>query len=200
MLTGPLHAIVLAAGSATRFGGGKLTAPVGDGGVLLDGALAAAFAAPVASVVVTWGGDPGVPDAALGFAAARRESERLTLVAAPDHAQGLSASLRAGIAALPPDAAGAFLFLGDMPRVPHDLARRLLERLDGPVLASAPVRGGVRGHPVLVMRSLFPALVGLGGDRGAKQVLDDLGDRLALVETADEGVLYDVDRPQDLGS
>ena len=55
-MTGALEAIVLAAGSGRRFGGGKLTSPRGDG-LLLDGALEAAFAAPVRTVSVVWGAD-----------------------------------------------------------------------------------------------------------------------------------------------
>ncbi|MFZ5668518.1 MAG: NTP transferase domain-containing protein, partial [Pseudomonadota bacterium] len=116
-----LEAIILAAGAGKRFGGGKLTAPWGEG-ALIDGALAAAFAAPVRRVTVVWGADEGVVAAARRFAAARGETARLRLLGCPGHAEGLAASLRAGIAGLSPDAAGAFLFLGDMPRVPRDLA------------------------------------------------------------------------------
>jgi molybdenum cofactor cytidylyltransferase len=191
------HAIVLAAGSASRFGGGKLTAPLGEG-VLLDGALEAAFAAPAGKVVVTWGADRAVADAAWSFTLAWGGNDRLILAEARDHAHGLSASLRAGLAALPADAAGAFLFLGDMPRIPRDLAARLAERLADPVLAAAPLCAGVRGHPVLVSRQLFADLAALEGDQGARRLLDGLGERLALIETADDGVLFDVDRPEDL--
>src|SRR5690349_19826417 len=103
----PLEAIVLAGGFGARFGGGKLTAPW-RGGVLIDGALAAAFAAPVRSVTVVTGADAAVADAAQAFAADRGETARLRLVHAPDHAEGMAATLRTGIASLPQDAAGAF--------------------------------------------------------------------------------------------
>jgi len=66
-----LEAIVLAAGSGARFGGAKLTAPW-RGGVLLDGALAAAFQAPVRTVTVVTGADPKVGPAARAFAAPSR--------------------------------------------------------------------------------------------------------------------------------
>lgn len=194
---GPLCAVVLAAGAGARFGGGKLLAPFGTG-VLLYGALAAAFAAPVERVIVVTGfAAEAVGEAARAFAERTGQAERLELVHAPDHADGLSASLRAGLAALPPEAGGAFIFLGDMPRVPSDMAGRLAEAL-GDRLAAAPVRQGARGHPVLISSALFPELMALTGDRGAGPVLAGLGERLALVETDDPGVIYDVDRPADL--
>lgn len=189
-----LEAIVLAAGAGTRFGGGKLTSPWG-GGLLIDGALAVAFAAPVRRVTVVTGADEGVGPAAEAFAEAISRRARLRLVHATDHAQGMAASLNAGLAALPADTAAAFVFLGDMPAIPHDLpaelARAMAER---GAAACAPQFGGMRGHPVLFAAEMFGALAALSGDMGARSLLDELGARLALIETADRGVLFDVDR------
>jgi molybdenum cofactor cytidylyltransferase len=187
-----LEAVILAAGSGTRFGGGKLTA-AWDAGVLLEGALAAAFAAPVRSVTVVIGAD------AQAVAAAARDFDPRTLVVhAADHAEGMAASLRAGIASLPGDADGAFIFLGDMPRVPTGVLGRMAQALIDGALAAAPVFQGRRGNPVLLDRTLFPQLLELTGDAGARGVLQELGDRLALVESPDDGVLFDVDTPADL--
>jgi molybdenum cofactor cytidylyltransferase len=60
------------------------------------------------------------------------------------------------------------------------------------------VFGGRRGNPVLLSSALFPQLLALTGDAGARGVLQGLGDRLALVESPDDGVLFDVDEPGDL--
>ena len=193
---GALEAVVLAAGSGSRFGGGKLTAPWRDG-VLLDGALAAAFAAPVRSVTVVTGADRKVEGVARAFAAARGQTARLRLVHAADHAEGMGATLRTGIASLPDDTAGAFVFLGDMPRVPHAVLPELARALKG-ADAAAPVFERRRGHPVLFRRKLFPELLALRGDDGARAVLSRLGDRLALVHSPETGVLFDVDTPDDL--
>lgn len=194
---GGLEAIVLAAGSGVRFGGGKLTAPW-RGGALLDGALEAAFAAPARSVWLVTGADPGVAWAARNFATRRGTILRLNIVHARDHALGLSASLKAGVAALPEDAAGAFVLLGDMPLIPHDVPFRLALALAGDALASAPMFDGRRGHPVLFSAALFGDLLDLEGDEGAREVLEGLGERLALIEAADAGVLFDIDAPADL--
>ena len=200
MTTGAaLEAIVLAAGAGSRAGGGKLGRPW-RGAPLLAGALAAAFAAPVRRVVVVSGADPRIPALARTFAQSRGLESRLVLVEAADHAEGMAASLRVALAALPDDAAAAFVFLGDMPRVPHGVAARLVEALGGAALAAAPVFEGRRGHPVLFASGLFGELAELRGDRGARDVLDRLGSRLALVETDDPGVLFDVDRPADFRS
>lgn len=186
------EAVVLAAGSGTRFGGGKLLA-AWNAGILLEGALSAAFAAPVRSVTVVIGAD-----AEAVAAAARTFDARALIVHAPDYADGMAASLRAGIASLPTDAAGAFVFLGDMPRVPRVVLGRMAEAMAAGAEAAAPVFEGRRGNPVLIGRALFPQLLALTGDAGARGVLQGLGDRLALIEAPDDGVLFDVDEPGDL--
>jgi molybdenum cofactor cytidylyltransferase len=186
------EAVVLAAGSGSRFGGGKLTTAYGSG-VLLDAALRAAFAAPVRAVTVVTGADSAaVTDAALSF------DPTVRIVHAADHAEGMGASLRTGIASLPDDAAGAFVFLGDMPRVPTAVLAALAKAVVKGAPAAAPVFQGRRGNPVLIGRELFPKLLALTGDAGARTVLQSLGDRLALVEAPDDGVLFDVDERGDL--
>ena len=186
------EAIVLAAGSGVRFGGGKLLAPY-QGAPLLHAALAAAQAAPVRSVtVVTGAGAEAVSAAVRAFA------PEIRIVHATDHAEGMAASLRAGVATLAVDTEGAFLFLGDMPRVPHGVLARLAEAIRGGASAAAPVFQGKRGHPVVLGRELFAAVANLTGDVGARPLLADLSERLALVEASDDGVLFDVDSPGDL--
>jgi molybdenum cofactor cytidylyltransferase len=192
-----LEAIVLAGGAGARFGGGKLTHPW-RGGALIDGALAAAFAAPVRTVTVVTGADPRVESVARAFAERTGEVARLRIVDCVGHAEGMGATLRAGIASLPPDAAGAYVFLGDMPAVPPAILPALAAALAAAAPAAAPRYDGQRGHPVLFAAALFPQLRALTGDQGARDVLRALGDRLALVETDDPGVLIDIDQRGDL--
>lgn len=192
-LTTDVAALVLAAGSARRFGGGKLLASW-RGTPLLHGALAAAKASRAGLVVVVTGADAE----AVG-ACARRFDQSLSLVHAPEHAEGMAASLRAGLAALPPGVGIALVFLGDMPRVPHMVLEPLVQAVRCGAPAAAPVFEGRRGNPVALSRSLFAAAMALRGDTGARGLLEGLGDRLALVEAPDDGVLFDVDQPADLG-
>jgi molybdenum cofactor cytidylyltransferase len=196
---GCFEAIVLAAGSASRFGSAKLLAPW-LGGVLLDGALAAAFAAPVRTVTVVTGAEgERIAAEARRLAGRMGESDRLRIVEAKNHAEGMGASLRAGAASLPADAAGVFVFLGDMPRVPIAVLGHLAAEVRAGAPAAAPEFRGRRGNPVLMGAGLIPSLLGLSGDKGARDILAGLGADLALVQAPDDGVLFDVDRPEDLG-
>ena len=140
------------------------------------------------SVRVVVGADPAVADLA--------RAAGLQVVEAVDFADGLSASLKAGIASLPGDCEGVFVFLGDMPRVPHEVLRPLVEALAAGALAVQPAFNGQRGQPALISRALFPQIMALTGDRGAGALLGSLGDRLAVVETHDDGVLFDIDTPR----
>jgi molybdenum cofactor cytidylyltransferase len=182
-----LAAIVLAAGSGSRFGGNKLTAPYGDG-LLIDGALRAALVAPVTEVIVVTGADPKVIEHIGAMA-----DPRLRLVYAQDHALGLSASLKAGLTALPAGIDGVFVFLGDMPRIPPMVFAPLCEAIDNGAPAAAPVFQGRRGHPVVFASGLFDELMELEGDRGANNLLDALGEQVVTVPAPDDGVLFDVD-------
>ena len=179
----------LAAGSARRFGGGKLLAPF-EGRPLLHHALAAAQVAGPLTVVTG-------ADAEAVAACARAFDPAIRLVYAADHAEGMAASLRAGIAAVP-QAAAAFVFLGDMPRVPHGVLPPLAQAIRDGAAAAAPVFGGRRGNPVVLSQALFADVAALTGDTGARPILERLGPRLALVEAPDDGILFDVDARSDL--
>jgi molybdenum cofactor cytidylyltransferase len=184
-----LYALILAAGSGSRFGGGKLMAPWRDG-ALIDGALAAAKAAPVRQVLGVVGADPRVTD--------YLRDKGVVVIEAEHHAQGLSASLKAGIAALPKDASGVIVFLGDMPLVPTEVVTALAEALASGAPAAVPVLEGRIGNPAAFSTALFSAVLALEGDRGARMLLEGLGEALVRIPTAHKGVLIDVDRPDDL--
>ena len=184
-----VYALVLAAGSGSRFGGGKLMASWRSG-VLLDGALDAAFAAPVEMVIAVVGADPA--------AAAHAEARGARIAHAADHAQGLSASLKAGIAALPADAAGVLVFLGDMPLVPRAVLAPLVQAIAAGAPAAVPVFEGKVGNPAALSARLFPDLLALQGDRGARALIEGLGQAVVRIPAPDAGVLYDVDFPDDL--
>jgi molybdenum cofactor cytidylyltransferase len=193
MAKAQFQALVLAAGAGSRFGGGKLTAPW-RGRPMIEAALAAAYAAPVEGVTLVTGADPGVSKAARACAGARP----LTVVLADGWSRGLSASLKAGIAALPEGAAGALVFLGDMPLIPHAVLAPLVQALAGGAPAAVPAWDGEIGHPAALSAALFPDILALEGDRGARALLERLGPALVRIAAPDDGVLFDVDRPSDL--
>jgi molybdenum cofactor cytidylyltransferase len=163
------------------------------GAPLLHAALAAARAAPGGSVTVVTGAE-----AEAVAAATKAFDPAIRIVHAADHAEGMAASLRAGVASLAPEVEAAFVFLADMPRVPPAVLAPLAEAVAAGAPAAAPVFQGRRGNPVVLSRGLFAAVAALSGDVGARSILQRLGARLALVETTDGGVLFDVDEPGDL--
>lgn len=194
-----LKALLLAAGAGRRFGGGKLTAPYA-GRPLLTHALDAALAAPVEVVVMVTGFHAQeVLATAQAHAGDAFAKGRLCAVHAEDAVQGLGASLRVGAAAAG-EADGLFVFLADMPDIPHHIAQRLAAALaqDEAADAAAPTFQGGRGHPVLFSSRLSGRLGEARGDRGAADLLAGPDVRLLRVPVDDAGVLRDVDTPQAL--
>lgn len=183
-MTAPLAAAVLAAGAARRFGGDKLSAPFRSE-PLLHHAIRAARAAPVERVIVVCSDRVDVGDWPDGPPV---EIVRIASTA-------LSESLRAGVAAAS-DAAGVFVFLGDMPLIPHDVASHLAAAL-GDRFAAVPRHAGKNGHPVLLSARAFPELARLTGDEGAGRLLKQRDD-VAFVDVAEDAILLDVDRAEDL--
>jgi molybdenum cofactor cytidylyltransferase len=116
---------------------------------------------------------------------------------AADFADGMSASLKAGIAAIPPEYRAALICLGDMPFVLPETLDRLAEFHAGQA-AVFPTYEGKRGNPVLLARSLFDGIMKLSGDEGARSLLRAIPDRVAELPLDDPGILRDVDRPNAL--
>ena len=165
---------------------------------MLASALEVALHAPTDGVVLVTGFHAEAVEAcAQASAPDAMATGRLNILRAPRAAEGMGASLRAGIeAALPADA--VFVFLADMPGVSLMIPKMLMRRLGPDVDAVAPSWRGRRGHPVLFGPALLPKLATLSGDEGARILLAGLGDRLALVEAPDDGVLLDIDTVDDL--
>jgi molybdenum cofactor cytidylyltransferase len=188
-----IAAIVLAAGRSTRMGGpNKLTAEIG-GRPLVRIAVEAALASRAQPVIVVTGHERERVEAALAGLDVR-------LVHNPDYADGLGTSLQAGVAAVPAEADGVVVCLGDMPQVSAALIDRLIAAYDAEkgALVVAPTRDGKRGNPVLWSRRFFPDLMAVTGDVGARNVLASYGEAVIEVPVEGAGAFVDVDTPEAL--
>jgi molybdenum cofactor cytidylyltransferase len=188
-----LAALVLAAGRSTRMGGpNKLLAEIG-GRPLVRIAAEQALASQARPVIVVTGHQRERVEAALA-------GLDVTFVHNPDYAEGMSTSVKVGIAAVPPDADGAIVCLGDMPQVDAKLIDRLLAAFDPEkgALVVVPTIDGKRGNPVVWSRRFFPELAALGGDVGARHLIASYPEAVAEVPVAGRAALVDVDTPDAL--
>lgn len=184
--------LILAAGRGTRFGESPKMLATLDGRPLLRHAAEAALASSARPVLVVVGHRADEVARALG-------GLDVAIVRNPDYADGLSTSLRAGFAALPPGAEAAIVLLGDMPRVPPSLVDALAAawREAGRPAALVPTHAGRRGNPVLLSRALGPEIARLKGDTGAGPLLRGRPD-VREWPVADAAVAEDIDTPEAL--
>ena len=186
-----IAAVVLAAGRSTRMGPvNKLTAEIG-GKPLVRIAAEHALASRAAPVIVVTGHEREKVETALA-------GLPLQVVFNADYAEGLGSSLKAGIGAVPKDADGAIVCLGDMPQVDAPLIDRLVDAFDPErgALVVVPSIGGLRGNPVLWSRRFFPALMGISGDIGARNLIASYAEAVVEVPVTGAAALTDVDTPE----
>tara|TARA_R110000868_G_scaffold106326_1_gene291656 strand:+ start:41 stop:661 length:621 start_codon:yes stop_codon:yes gene_type:complete len=187
-------AVVLAAGRSTRMAPvNKLTADY-QGAALVRHAAEAALASRAAEVIVVVGNEAEAVREVLSGMDVR-------IVANPDYATGLASSVKAGIAAVGPDAAGVVILLGDMPGVTGDVVDALIgafEKTGGGKICQ-PRYDGRPGNPVLWPRALFPEFDALSGDIGAKPLLARHKSDVLGVDVATDAIHMDIDAPADLG-
>ena len=188
-----IAAVVLAAGRSTRMGGpNKLLAEIA-GRPLVRIAAEAALASRADPVIVVSGHQHVEIQKALSGLSVR-------LVHNPDFALGLGTSLKAGIAAVPAEADGAIVCLGDMPRIDADLINRLIAAFDPDrgALVVVPTFEGKRGNPVLWSRRFFSDLMAIEGDVGARHLIGRYGEAAVEVPVEGEAAFLDVDTPEAL--
>jgi len=188
-------AVVLAAGRSTRMGAvNKLIAEIG-GKPLVRIAAEQALASHAKPVIVVTGHERERVEAALKGLAVR-------IVHNPDYADGLGGSLRAGIAAVPKEADGAIICLGDMPQVSSVLIDKLIAAFDPErgALVVMPSIDGRRGNPVLWARRFFNDLMQIHGDIGARHLIGSYAEAVVEIPIADDAALIDVDTPESLSA
>ncbi|MGZ4269760.1 MAG: nucleotidyltransferase family protein [Solirubrobacteraceae bacterium] len=179
--------LVLAAGAGRRFGSPKQLAEL-DGRPLLQHALDAMLAADgVDDVVLVLGAEAEAVRAAV-------DPGRARVVVCPDWAEGMAASLRAGVAALD-GAERVVVCLGDEPGMTPGAITAALRHARGADGARATY-GGIPGHPVVLGAPLLRRIGELHGDTGARELL--AGAAVRTFEAEGLARPIDVDTPSDL--
>ena len=185
--------LVLAAGRSTRMGGPNKLLEGINGKPLVRIVAEQALASRASPVIVVTGHQRERVERALA-------GLRVTLVHNPDFADGLSTSLKTGIAAVPADADGAIVTLGDMPQVSAALLDRLIAAFDPEhgALVVVPTFDGKRGNPVLWARRFFSDLMAVEGDVGARHLIAGYAEAVTDVPVDDAAALTDIDTPEAL--
>lgn len=186
---GAVAGILLAAGSSRRMGANKLLFDL-EGESLLRRAARRALAGGLDPLIVV-----------LGHEAERARAELRELPCLPvvnaDHEQGITASLRVGLAALPAATAAAVVLLADMPMVTAEMVAALVERYRA---SSAPLvvsdYQGVNAPPMLYDRTLFAELAAMSGEGCGKQVVKRHRQEAEVVSWP-AAALADCDSPAD---
>ncbi len=161
-----IAALVLAAGPSRRLGRAKQLEPWGDG-TLLEHVLQNVAGWPVDETWVVLGAssDEILDKVALGD---------VGIVVNPEWEEGLASSLRAGLDAIARSrsADAALIALGDQPDIDPEVVRQIIDRYEETgAMAVVPKYRYTWGNPVLVDRTLWPRLMSIEGDQGARKLL-----------------------------
>jgi molybdenum cofactor cytidylyltransferase len=187
-------ALILAAGQGRRMGGPhKLLATIA-GKPLVRLVAEAALGSRAASVTVVTGHMEGrVREALKGL--------KVGFVHNGDYAEGLSTSLRAGLAGLPPDIDGAVVLLADMPKITAETIDRLIAGFapESGGLIVVPTFEGKRGNPVVWSSRFFPELMAVHGDTGGRHLIGEHPEAVAEIELG-PAVALDIDTPEALAA
>jgi molybdenum cofactor cytidylyltransferase len=191
--TARVGAVILAGGSSTRMGSAKQLLPLGDSTVL-ERTITNVRGAEMNEIVLVLGASAETIRRQLPLSLL----EGLNVVVNRAYREGMSSSLRTGISALDQGTEAALIILGDQPFIRSqtmDQVIRAYRRDQAKIVI--PSFHGTRGNPVLLDRSVFFEVMALEGDVGSRAIFDSHLEEIAKVEVEDEGILLDIDDPDD---
>ncbi len=179
-------AIILAAGMSSRMKANKLLLPWRDGQPIVSHVAAKYIRLGIASVVVVTGRDAEQVTASLA-------DFPLQCIFNADYETGeILSSVKTGLAAMPNEVTACFIQLADMPCISPAIIAHLRARHQSGKNA-APRYAGQRGHPILLDRAFWQAMLDLPPNAMPRDVIHAYRDHLHLVDTDDDGVILDID-------
>jgi molybdenum cofactor cytidylyltransferase len=191
-----IAAVVLAAGRSTRMAPyNKLLVTDKAGKTMIARVVDNILSSNARPILVVTGHMADQVETALGGRPVR-------YVHAAEYAGGLAESLKTGIAAVPPEAAGAIVCLGDMPLVTGRMIDRLLSMYDPEEGRSIvlPTFRGKQGNPMIWDRKYFAEILAISGDSGARFLVGKYAEQVCEVEMPDDAVLRDFDTTESLST
>ncbi|SFU07327.1 nucleotidyltransferase family protein [Sedimentitalea nanhaiensis] len=185
--------IVLAAGQSSRMGGLDKLMQIVDGVPLIRRQVDLARGATAGPVIVALPPPPHPRYHALNGTGAQR-------LPVPDAAEGMNASLRTAIAAVPQGTPAAMVLLGDLPDLTlQDLnaALRAVDLNSDTLIWRGATETGKPGHPVVFSARLFDRIAKLTGDGGGREIVASAQGRVKLIPLPGNRARLDLDTPQD---
>jgi CTP:molybdopterin cytidylyltransferase MocA len=185
-----IAAVILAAGEGKRFGGPKALAKLG-GETFLE--IIVRNLRGIADDIVVVGGSE--------YERIKTESERLGVQSAlnPDWPEGQFTSLKVGLMACSNEYGGYFIVLVDHPMVEPETYRMLKSYfLRNPDKIIIPVRGGKRGHPLIIPDFLKGQIIAFSGETSLRDILRNCSHQTHELPVEDSGILRDIDTAKDL--
>ncbi len=123
----------------------------------------------------------------------------VTCIPVADASEGMNASLRKGLAAMPADTEAVMVILADMPDLTTDDLMMVLNAVDLQSEARiwrATTQDGSAGHPIVFHRSLLPKLTALVGDSGGQAVVKQNAHHTVYIALPDQHARTDLDTPE----
>jgi len=186
--------VLLAAGASTRMGKTKQLLPFGEK-TLIERVLVEALNSELDKVVLV-----------LGYQAVEIKKiinpvspqPKLTIIENRQFKQGISSSIIAGLSEIENTHDHVMILLGDMPFIHRDLINLLIRRYLQSGLLIAAIKGQDRpAHPMIFSRQLYPELMILRGDVGARSLFTKYSEKVCLIEPEGPYDAKDIDTPED---
>ena len=177
-----ISAILLAAGQSKRMVGENKLAKEIKGIPLIKLSVKNILASSIDELIVVLGHQKEIIEKLID------KNEKIKFVFNKDFESGMASSIKTGIDNLSDKTEAFFICLGDMPMVNHDIYNQLIEYKDNKEII-VPTYKGQQGNPVLFDNSMKEKILNIGGDIGAKKILELSKDKILNLPIDDQGII-----------
>ncbi len=183
-----ITAIILAAGSSTRFGDkNKLLKPFMDSSIF-GHVVKTMTNLPIAEVILVTGYEHEKIAEAI-------KHSNVHIIHNSEFQTGIASSIKCGVSAASQKTEGYMICLGDMPHITMEYIKNLLDTFINSQIPSiiVPTFQYRKGNPVIFSKNFIDDLLKIEGDKGAREVIDKHPDSIIEVQIRKETYFFDVD-------